>query len=245
MKAVELDDNLADAHSMLGFILHQLDRDWAGSEREFRRAIELNPSSSDAHHAYALLLTAEGRHAEAFAEIQRAIELDPLTIPLRRNVGILLVRARQYDTAIEQLKSMIAMGPTGGGAHAVLAEAYSLKGMNPEALAEAHTAVVLTERRPSAVALEAWVNARAGNRDLAAEMLRGLEREPQLNSNAKFNMAGAYLALGDRERSLQGLERLYVEDSSALSALGGDPLFDDLASDPRFQDLLRRLGFPR
>jgi TolB-like protein/Tfp pilus assembly protein PilF len=241
--AVELDDNLADAHSSLAFVLSRLYCDRDRAEREYLRAIELNPSLSEAHHAYALLLSTEGRHAEALAEVRRAVELDPLQIPLRRNVGVLLTRAGQYDAAIRDLEGMIAMGPTGPGAHASLAYVYSLKGRHAEALAEARLCTELSENWPSAVAIEAWVNARAGNRKQAAEMLRGLERLPKVNPTAHVNMAQAYVALGDADRAVELLETVYAEDPGALNGLNADIGFEDLASNPRYQDLLRRMCF--
>src|SRR5437667_5888690 len=141
LKALELDEGLSEPHMSMGFILHNYDWDWSGSEREYKRALELNPNYSEAHHGYALLLMAAGRNKEAVAEIRRAEELDPLFLTVRLNVGLVYSCGGEHDEAIEQLQSIAEQEPRYDQAPFALGMAYLRKGMFPEAVSNLQRAV--------------------------------------------------------------------------------------------------------
>src|SRR5262249_8875953 len=143
LDAIRLDDGLAEAHAALAFVLHNLDWNWPEAEREYKRALELNPNYSEAHHGYAALLAAAGRSAEAVAEIRRAQELDPVLTALQANVGVIYSCVGRHDEAIEQLRNTTKLNPENSYAWSELGMAYLRKGMYPEAIANMEKAVSL------------------------------------------------------------------------------------------------------
>lgn len=235
-KALQNDDTLAEAHGSLAFVLHA-EWDWVGSEREYRRAIELDPNSG--HHGYALLLSDLGRHQEAIGEIQLAEKLNPLEIPLKVNMGEIYLFARQYDRAIEQFRQLLNVAPDDPYLHRGLGGAYMFTGMYNKGLAELRQAV---EAKPLDRPLLAWAQALAGNRREAKEILaESLKRLAKGEQTSKRNLALVYAALGDKDQAFIWLEKAYQE-RSGLATLKVHPALDSLRSDPRFDGLLRRIG---
>jgi TolB-like protein/DNA-binding winged helix-turn-helix (wHTH) protein/Tfp pilus assembly protein PilF len=241
LKALELDDGLADAHTSLAAVTEIYDHDWAGAEKEFKRAIELNPGYANAHHWYALHLDEMGRMDESIAEIKRALELDPLSMIINVNLAALLYYARRYDQAIEQIHRALEIDPNFHLAHAMLGMVYEQKGMNREAIAEYEKSVKSSEGnsfRPSGTLGRAY--ALAGRRNEALKIVEELQALSKRRYVAPRGIADIYIALGDKDQAFAWLEK----EVFAGYGLRTDPRFDSLRSDPRFQALLRRTGLP-
>ena len=241
-KALELDQNLAEAHTSMAYEKYQFEWDWAGAEREFKRAIELNPNYPTAHHWYGLELANMGRLDEAFRELKRAQELDPLSLVIIASTGWALYEARRYDEAIAEFQKSLAMDPNFARAHWGIAEPYELKGNYDKAIAELQRARQLDDTSPSMLALLADANARAGRRAEALTILHELDQRKKLRYVDSYYVAQVYAALGDQEQALRSLEEAYNERSSLLIWLKLAPKFDNIRSDARYIDLIRRLG---
>ncbi len=237
LRAVELDDTLAEAHVSLAVIAQDYDWDWPTVEKEYRRAIELNPNYPTAHQWYAESLALQGRFDEAFVEIERARQLDPLSLIIASDYGAILYFSRQYDRAIEQFRSVLDREPFFPRAHMV-AFAYVEKGMYAEALADIQNWRRLGDGPQSM--LLAYVSGRAGQQVEARQALRELQLTPGEKSYA-YSIAVAYLGIGDNEKAITWLQKSYTE-RTITTALRVDPAFDPLRSDPRFQELLRGMG---
>jgi len=244
LRALELDDRLAEAHTSLALIHENFDWDWPSAEKEFRRAIELDPNYATAHHWYAEFLAFQGRFDEALAESERARQLDPLSLIIAADRGAILYFARQYDRAIEQFRAVIAVDPNFLRA-GLIAACYVEKGMFREALAEVERRRRL-DNTPWPVLGELGVYGRWGR---LAEARRAFERFKQMNRGSRIQpapaMSGAYLALGDKEKALDWMEQAYREHSSAMISLKVEPGVDPLRNEPRFKEILRRLGLDR
>jgi TolB-like protein/DNA-binding winged helix-turn-helix (wHTH) protein/Flp pilus assembly protein TadD len=234
LRAVELDDTLAEAHVSLGVIAQDYDWDWPTVEKEYRRAIELNPNYPTAHQWYAESLALQGRFDEAFVEIERARQLDPLSLIIGSDYAVILYFSRQYDRAIEQFRSVLDREPRFPRAHMV-AYAYVEKGMYAEALADIQNWRRLGDGPQSM--LLAYVSGRAGQQVEATQALRDLQLMPGEKSYA-YSIAMAYLGIGDNDQAITWLQKSYTE-RTITTALRVDPAFDPLRSDPRFQQLLR------
>jgi len=247
MTALEIDETLVEAHGALAFTIHQFDWDWSGAERHYRRAIELNPSlGNSGHHGYALLLSAAGRHDEAIAMIKRAEVLDPLTLPLKDSVGLVYLMARRYDDAIEKFRSLLALDPASpllSWWHEGLGKAYGFKGQHEDAITEFQRAVDLSGGEPTSKAWLAWAFAVAGRTSEAKEILEEL-KEPSKQRPAAYDVAVVYTALGEKALAFEQLNEALEARVYWVSFLKVAPEFDSLHSDPRFQDLLRRMNFP-
>jgi tetratricopeptide (TPR) repeat protein len=244
VKALELDDTLAEAHASLAFnYKFSTEWDWPAAEAEFKRAIEINPNYATAHHWYAYYLAAMGRFDEAINEIKRARELDPLSIIINTDVGEMLYYARRYDEAIAVYRSSLEMDPNFGVAHYLLAYAYEHKGMYEEAIREFQKA--LLTHAPSAKHLRGWLGrcyAAMGKKDEAVKILDELKTLPTRAPGMPLQMASIYGALGDKDQAFEWLERAYEEHDYDMIQITMDPRHDNLRSDPRFQDLLRRMN---
>jgi TolB-like protein/Flp pilus assembly protein TadD len=245
LKALEIDGDLAEAHASLAGPLADFDRDWTGAERECRRAIELNPGYATAHHFYALFLSNLGRHDEAIREIEEARKLDPLSVRINANVGLVLYLARQYDAAIEQLRKTLELEPNDVASHAYLGWTYLQKGMHQEAVAEFQKAVNQQIGSLAPIAGLAQAYAVAGKRDEARRVLNQVKALSGQKFVVPYQIATIYVGLGEREEAFAWLERAFEAHDSKLGALNVDPSLDSLRSDPRFQDLLRRMNFPQ
>jgi TolB-like protein/DNA-binding winged helix-turn-helix (wHTH) protein/Flp pilus assembly protein TadD len=243
-RALEADDTLAEAHASLGHIMFQYDRDWSGAENEFKRAIDLNANYANAHHWYALSLMWMGRLDEALNEIRQARAMDPLSLVINSNLGFILAAARQYDQGIEQCRRTLEMEPNFAHAHYRLGQIYVLKGMNQDAIVELKKAIALSGGSPRATAELGLAYARLGDTSEASKLLSELRARSRLRYVSPFNMALIYGGLGDNRQALDWLEMAYKERAPSLNFLKLSPAFDSLHSEPRFTELVRRIGLP-
>ena len=242
-KALELDGTLAEAHATLALAIVDYHRDWSAGERHFRRAIALNPSYAEAHEWYANHLSCVGRHEEAIAEAQRAQELDRLSLNGTQNLGHIFLNARQYDRAIEQLQTVLDLDPDHGFSHFLLGMVYIHTGRHEEASAEFQQVNRLSDTvGPGAVALLGYTYAIAGQRNKAEASLGELDELATRRYVAAFPRAVIYTGLGEKERAFEWLEKAYAGRNMQLRFLKVSPLFDPLRSDPRFTELLKRMG---
>ena len=240
LRALELDKDLPEAHTALALIVQNYDFDWQTSEREFQRSIELNPNYATAHHWYAEHLMWRGRFDEALRESERARQLDPLSLIIAADNGAILLYSRQYDRALEKLRTVRELDPTFPRVTGLMLRAYEEKGMFAEASAD------LEKVRPfynswSCQEL-AYVAARTGQQaqaELAITKLHELNRREAVDPIA---FGEAYIGTGDKDQAIVWLNKAYAHHSNALTGLKVDPIYDSLRSDPRFQDLLRRVG---
>lgn len=242
LRALELDQGSAEAHTALALILQNEDWDWQTSEKEYRRAIELNPDYPTAHHWYAEHLMWLGRFDEALKESERALQLDPLSLIIATDHGAILYFSRQYDRAIEQFRSVLQKDPNFGRAGGLIMYAYVEKRMFSQALAGVEVSRRLYGEGPWYWSARAYSYGRAGQLERAQRELEKLEkmiRHEQLNP---VIMLWAHLGVGDKEEALADLENALSEHFNVATMLKVEPGFDPLRADPRFQDLLRRAG---
>jgi tetratricopeptide (TPR) repeat protein len=243
IKALELDSALGEAHNSLAFCLDAFDWDLDSAGKEFRRAIELNPGYATAHHWYAWHLSLLGRNDEAIAEMRKAENLDPLSLIINADLAELLVIAHSYDESILQSRKTIEMDPNFALAHNQLAQAYLQKQMPEEAVPELQKAVQLSGGSPTCVASLARAYAASGKRGEAVKLLNDLKKRSGPSYSDASEIAAIYASLGDSDQAMDWLEKAYEERFNPGVLLR--PGYDPLRSDPRFQDLLRRVGLPR
>src|SRR6266568_3202290 len=244
-KALELDDTLAEAHTSLAYIRLNYDWDWPGAEREFKRAIELNPNYDNAHHWYSHYLMAMGRTEESLRESNRALELDQLGPIMNVHLGWHYFYAHQYDLAIEQFRKTLEMDPNYGLTHWYLGQAYEQKAMYAEAETELRKAKDLL---PENVIVEADIGhayAVSGKRDEARKVIDELKELSRRRYVASYHIALIYTGLGDKDRAFEWLDNAYRERSDLLVYLKVEPRLDSLRSDQRFADLVRRVELPQ
>jgi TolB-like protein/DNA-binding winged helix-turn-helix (wHTH) protein/Flp pilus assembly protein TadD len=242
IKALELDSTLGEAHNSLAFVLDAFDWNLDAAGKEFRRAIELNPGYATAHHWYAWHLSLLGRFDKAIEEMRKAENLDPLSLIINADLAEILVLARSYDESIRQSRKTIEMDPNFALAHNQLAQAYIQKQMYEEAVAEMQKAVKLSGDSPTCIANLARAYVASGKRSEAVKLLSDLKKRSNPSLSYSSEIAVIYVALGDGDQAMNWLEKAYEErfNSSVLLRPG----FDPLRSDPRFQNLLRRVGLP-
>jgi serine/threonine-protein kinase len=238
-KALEIDDTLAEAHASLAKV-KELDWDWSGAESEYKRALELNPNYAAAHLYYSSYLSKMGRHDEAISEGKRAVELDPLSLSIKANMGIAYFLARRYDQAMEVYQKILEMDSNFNTAHFMLAIVYSVKGMYKESIAECQKIIELEGSNPVTLVLLAQTYALSGKKDEAQKILDQVKSSKEYV--APHDIAQLYAALGDKEEAFKWLEKAYEARDGQLGYFKVIPLMDSLRSDPRFQDLLRRVG---
>jgi TolB-like protein/DNA-binding winged helix-turn-helix (wHTH) protein/Tfp pilus assembly protein PilF len=243
IKALELDSTLGEAHNSLAFVLDGFDWDLDAGGKEFRRAIDLNPSYATAHHWFAWHLSLLGRYDEAIAEMRRAENLDPLSLIINADLAELLVLARSYDESIRQSNKTIEMDPNFAMAHNQLAQGYLEKHMYSEAVTELQKAVRLSGGSPTCIANLARAYAASGRRNEAIRLLSGLQKRSNPTYSYGSEIATIYASLGDRDQAMNWLEKAYEERFNPGVLLR--PGFDPLRSDPRFEDLVHRIGLPR
>ena len=245
LKALEIDDALAEPHVSLAHVKYYYDRDWATAEREYKRAIELNPNYPTAHQWYAVYLMSAGRFDEALAETRRAQELEPLSLPINMTLGWILLNARQYDQSIEQLRKTLEIDPNFILTHHRLGLVYEQKGMYDEAIAEFRQVRNLSAGKPLGVAPLARAYALSGKRAEAQKTLAELQKISEQHYVSPASIAIIYAALGDKDQAFVWLEKADKERDGLLARLKVDPRFDSLRSDPRFNDLVKRVGLPQ
>jgi TolB-like protein/DNA-binding winged helix-turn-helix (wHTH) protein/Tfp pilus assembly protein PilF len=244
VKALQLDAALAEAHSALGWVKHY-NWDWDAAEQYFKRAIELNPNYANAHNFYAGYLMSRGNIDEAIAVSNRARELDPFSLAISAQRGFLLENARRYDEAIEQLRAVIAMDPNHYQAYWTLGHTYAANKQFDEAVAASEKAVELSERAPGALGILGLAYGLAGRKADANKVLNELLQLSKKRYVTPAAIVNVYIGLGDHEQTFVWLEKAYQERSNYLAYLKVFPIIDPLRSDPRFADLVRRVGLPQ
>jgi TolB-like protein/Flp pilus assembly protein TadD len=244
-RAVQLDDTLAEAHTSLGLAKFYYEFDWRGAEREFRRAIELRPEDSEAHHWYSHLLLAEGRAQESLKETQRALEIDPLSPELVGHLAWHYFLTRQYDLAVEQARKGIKVDPSLYSSHLFLGWAYEQKRMYPEATAEFEKVVSLTHRSAASLSSLGHVYALAGRKADAEKLLDELQQQAKQRYVSSYFPAIIYLGLGNKEEALHWLERTSTEPGYWVGDLKMEPRLDSIRTNPRFKEIVRRVGLPQ
>jgi eukaryotic-like serine/threonine-protein kinase len=240
-KALQLDETIPEAHVAMG-ILKFNNWEWAAAEGEFKRAIELNPSFSRARAQYANYLNSMGRHDEAIAQARRGRELDPFATGRNWRLGAVLVNARRFDEAIEQLKKTLELDSNFVGAHLWLGYAYAAKGQYEQAIAEYKEVMKLGEDKTSTKIYLGYSLAVSGKKNEALAILKEMQTTKEYVSPAE--LAVLYAGLGDKEQAFAALERAYAVHDFQLQYLKVEPSYDSLRSDPRFDDLVRRVGLP-
>jgi TolB-like protein/DNA-binding winged helix-turn-helix (wHTH) protein/Flp pilus assembly protein TadD len=239
-KALEIDNEMAEAHVALGFVKH-FNWDWAAAEQEYKRAIELNPNYAQAHSSYGSFLVSKGRFEEAIAETNRAQELDPFSLAISAHRGFILENARRYDEAIEQLRRVIAMDQDNFQAHWYLGHTYAASGRFAEAIAASEKAAALS-RTPGALGFLGMCYGLAGRKAEANKVLNELLELNRRRYVTPPALANVYIGLDDKDQAFFWLEKAYQERSYYLAYLKVFPADDPLRSDPRLDDLLRRMG---
>lgn len=248
-KALELDPDLAEAHNSLAGLKRNYYQDWAGAEQEIKRAIELDPNYAEAHVHYGSHLSMVGRIDEALAERKRAVELDPLSASINMRFAQTLYFMRRYTEAIEQLRKTIDLDPDNPIAHEWLGNIYEQTGMPDQAIAEWSTALTLSKNDELAEILKREFK-KAGFKTAVRSVAR--KRLDLLNARMQrgdyipaMRFARLYAQLGEREQTFSWLEKAAVEMSSPTVDILYDPLFDNLRDDPRFAEVIRRIGLPQ
>ena len=245
LKALELDDKLAEAHTMLGLVKLFYDWDWSGTEAEFTRAIEINPGNSDAHQMYSYYLSAMGRFDESLAEMRHAQELDPVSLEKNAGIGEALYYQRRFDQAIEHYQKVLEMDPNSGFVHWALGNAYVGKGKYQEAIAEYQQSIPLSGESPDEPASLAYAYALAGKRQEALKLLEDLKERSKRSYVSPSLIALIYTGLGEKDQAFAWLDKAYDGRDFFLVYLKAEPTFDTLRSDPRFPDLVQRVGLPQ
>jgi TolB-like protein/DNA-binding winged helix-turn-helix (wHTH) protein/Tfp pilus assembly protein PilF len=238
LKALQIDENLAEAHTSLALIAERYDYDWQTAEKEYRRAIQLDPAYATAHQWYAECLSLQGRFDEAFAESERARELDPLSLIIATDHGVILYFSRQYDRAIEQFHSVIEMDPTFYRAYMVV-NAEVEAGRFDDALAEIERWHGGGLSDQGQLAIQVFIHGRSGNQAEAQALLAKLRRSA--HPPRAWEWLPAYLGVGQNDAAIALLQKAYAEHGNIVD-LKVQPNYDPLRNDPRFQDLLRRVG---
>jgi TolB-like protein/DNA-binding winged helix-turn-helix (wHTH) protein/Flp pilus assembly protein TadD len=241
-KALALDDNLAEAHTSLAFILDLYDWDWESAEREYKRAIALNPGYATAHHWYAWHLIVMGRNDEGIAELRKAESLDPLSLIISADLADALCIAHRYDESVRQSRKTLEMDPNFAVAHYELGQAFEQKRMLSEASEEFKRAIELSGGDDTFDANLAYAYATSGRKEEAIKIVKDLEDRQTQHSSTDASIALAYLGLGDKNQAMTWLNKAY--QARFNPSILARPAFDSLRSDTRFQDLLRRIGLP-
>ncbi len=239
-RALALDDSLGEAHASLAFAMDLYDWDWASADREYQRAIALDPGYATAHHWYAWHLLVMGRNGEGFFELRKAESLDPLSLIISADLADALCIAHLYDESVQQSRKTLEMDPNFALAHYQLGQAFQQKHMHEEAIAELQRAIELSGSNATFNSNLAYAYAASGRRDQALKIAKELETR---QGHADANIALIYVGLGDKDQAMIWLNKAYQGRFNPSILLR--PAFDPLRSDARFQDLLRRIGLPR
>jgi tetratricopeptide (TPR) repeat protein len=244
LKALELNDDLAEAHTSLAMIMFWYDWDLLGAEKEFKRAIQLNPGYASAHQWYGWDLAALGRIDEAIVETNRALEADPLSLPVNTSAIFIFYLGRKSDLALEQCRKTLELDPNFARAHADCGQAYDGEARYEQASAEFLKAAGLSGRSSVYLGLLGHALARAGNRREAERVLDELQQRSKQRFVSPYDIAMIYLGLGEKREAFAWLQKSREERSVWLPFLKMDPLYDPLRSDPHFQELVHRVGLP-
>jgi len=235
-KALELDPKLGEAHTTLAMVKAMYEWDWAGAEKEFKQALELNPRYPTAHHRYSLFLPIVGRLDEAVAEAKKARELDPLSLIINENVGDILILARRYDEAEQQLLKTIELDPNFDVAHQTLSQVYDAKGMYEKSLEEAF------RNNPTDLAQVKKDYAQSGIQGIWRKQLQFLLDRAKTGEARSFSIARFYARLGDKDKAFEWLDKAFEDRTIQLTYFVADPRWDSIRSDPRYTAMLQRVG---
>ncbi len=237
-KALQLDETLAEAHTSLGWVMFIYDWDWPGANREFSRAVELNPRYSTAHQWRSWFLAAMGRFDEALSEGRAALELDPLSVSIRRSMGWLQYYARDYDGALANLRRALMMDPTAEETHRLIGLVYTQQGLYDEAAASFQEAVANSPNDMLSYAGLGYVAGLRGKTEEARAVLRELEERQRTRYVSPVALAMVIVGMGDVDGTFELLERARLDRRGWLAYLKIEPMLNPLRSDPRYQELL-------
>ena len=240
-KGLEIDNEVAEAHAALAYE-NFFNWNWASAEEEFKRSIQLNPNYASAHSHFALYLVARERIDEAVAETNRAQELDPLSLSISASRGFLLMNARRYEEAIEQERRVIAIDPNHYQAHWFLALTYLANQQIDQAIATSEKAVAISNRAPAALGVLGMAYGAAGRKGEANQILNELLQLEKQRYVSPMAFVYVYTGLGNKDQSFAWLEKAHQERSNGIAFFKVSPTVDQLRSDPRFADLLKRIG---
>jgi Tfp pilus assembly protein PilF len=241
--ALKLDDTLAEAYVALALVKFEYDWEWDEAERDFKRALELNPGDALTHNLYGNYLVEMGRFAEAQKQMDRAYELDPLTGYIQVGDVMPVLFAGQCDDAIDRLRGIINLEKDFSNAHLQLGSAYVCRGMYDKAIASLQKARSINEW-PVTLAALGYAYAKAGQREEAQKLLADLQERARLGKGSEYYVAVTNAGLGDKDQAFAALEKAYQLRDTNLIYLKVDPYFVSLRADPRFSKLLRQMNFP-
>jgi TolB-like protein/DNA-binding winged helix-turn-helix (wHTH) protein/tetratricopeptide (TPR) repeat protein len=244
LTALKLDDSLAEAHASLAFVEMHYEWNWKESEREFQRAIELNPNYATAHQWFAYWLMAQGRPEESIAENELARKADPLSIIIRTDAADLLCAAGRFDEAIQKAREAMDLDPDFRLGHYFLGLAYSGKQMYPEALAEYQAGITLDSKDEWSLSGLGWVYALMQDRMKAEEIIRRLRQDARERPDLALEIAIIYSALGEKNEAFAWLEKAYQDRDGGLMLVNSYWYFAAIRSDPRFAQFVRKIGLP-
>jgi tetratricopeptide (TPR) repeat protein len=241
-RAVELDDTLAEAHLSLALIKQLYDWDLPAVEREFKRAIELDPNYALGHGLYSLFLTGMGRFDESAAEARRAKELDPISPSIHIYAAWSLYHARQFDRSIEEAQKAIELDPGVRTAYIIIVRAYAQKKMFAEAIAEGERARGISKDHPYSLGSLGYAYAVAGKPEEARKILEKLKELSARSYVSPYHIATIYVGLGENYKGLEYLEKTCDERDEMVQFFKVEPMLDSIRTDPRFTKLLQRLS---
>jgi len=244
MQALEIDDSLAEAHTSLGLVKEHFEWDWTGAEREFKRAIELNPNLATAHHWYGDYLANMGRLDEGIAQTKRALELDPLSLIINTTMGWQFYLAGQNENAVEQLRKVLDIDAKFSPARRILEEVYAHMGKQKEAVAEREKALSLSGGAELAASIEEDFT-KSGYKGVLQSWLEGLTELSKHSYVSSYSIAETYMRMGEKQKAFEWLEKAYEEHDSGLVSLAVEPMFESIRLDPRFREILRRMKLSR
>jgi len=244
-KALDLDGTLAEAHAVLGFIKSQYEYDWEGSEREYKRAIELNPNYPTAYHWYRLTLSSQGRFDEALTKIERAQALDPLSLVINWNLVLGYKYMGQYDRMINQVKKTLELDPNFPLAHSGLGYIFVEQTKYDNAIAEFQKVRTIAPNDPSGISGLGYTYARAGRKKDALQMLNELLKLAKQGYSISVQIAQVYAGLGEKDKAFEWLNKGYDERNRWLVDLKISSSWENLRSDPRYHDLLKKIGLEK
>lgn len=244
LKALELDDSLAEPHAALGVVKRDFDWDWPGAEEEFQRAIELNPGCVDAYHWRSTLHSMLGRHVEGLQGKRRALAMDPLSLVIRTDLARMFYFARDYDESLAHYRAALDMDPNFASAHLWLAHVYEQKGMFEQAISELEAGVRLSGESSFALARLGHGYAVASRHDEALAVLNQLTALASRNYVSPYDVAMIYVGVQHNDEAFTWLQKAVEQRSLWLGYLNVEPQLDPMRCDPRFRELLSRIGLP-
>jgi len=240
MRALEIDDTLGETHTSLGLVKEHYEWDWTGAEKEFKRAIELNPNSPTAHLWYGDFLSNTGRLEEGMRETRRAQELDPVSLIINTRLGWQYYLSHQYDQAVEQLRKVLDIDQKFALARRILEGVYSQMGKQKEAVAEREKFASLSGGPEFAASIEDTFS-KSGYNGVLRGWLDGMIEDSKHRYVSSYDIAVIYARMSEKDKTLTWLEKAYDEHDSGLVSLAVNPLFDSVRSNMRFRALLKGL----